>query len=67
MSDKSQQKFNKSEYDREYHRNHYKNISVVFSYADGERLERAAEQMGVTKSSYIKNAVIKQMNDDKIL
>lgn len=65
MADKPQQKFNKLEYDRQYHRTHYKNISVVFSLEDGERLERAAQRMGITKSSFIKNAVLKQLNEDQ--
>lgn len=49
--------FNKAEYDQQYHKKNYKNVSVVFKHEEAEQLEEAAAKLGMSKSAYIKEAV----------
>lgn len=58
---KTNNKFNKSEYDQAYHKKNYKNVSIVFKHDEAEQVEEAAKRAGLTKSAYIKAAVFEKM------
>ena len=56
--------FNKSEYDQEYNKRNYQNVSVVFKHNEADILEQAAEASGLTRSAYIKQAVFEKIDRD---
>lgn len=54
-------KFNKSEYDQAYHKAKYKNLAAAFTKEEAERVEAAAAAAGMTKSAFIKRAVMQEV------
>ena len=57
--------FNQAAYVQQYHREHYKKITAAFKLDEAQELERAAEAAGMTKSTYIKRAVMEQISRDR--
>ena len=53
--------FNKSEYDQAYIREHYKKITSVFTKEEAAKVETAAAAAGISKSQYIKQAVLEKI------
>lgn len=53
--------FNQAEYVKNYHREHYKQITTVFAIEEAERVAAAAAAAGMTKSSFIKAAVMEKI------
>lgn len=56
----------KSEYDKKYHKENYKNVSVAFKHEEAEALEEAAKAAGLTRSMYIKKAVAEKITNEKL-
>lgn len=59
---KIEKKFNKLEYDKQYHKEKYKQIAAVFTKEEAARVEKAANKMNVSKSSFIKSCVLDTIN-----
>lgn len=53
--------FDKLAYDRQYRKEKYKQITVVFTKEEAEKVERAAGMCGMSKSAFIKNAVLQDI------
>lgn len=53
--------FDKVAYDREYQRQHYKKLAVVCTIEEGDKIEAAAKAAGLTKSTFIKQAVFEKI------
>ena len=57
--------FDKQKYDREYQREHYKKMAVVCTIEEGTRIEQAAKAAGMTKSAYMKEAILDRINKEQ--
>lgn len=53
--------FNKAEYDQNYVKTHYKKFTSVFTIEEADHVEAAAKAAGMTKSAFIKNAVLEKL------
>lgn len=53
--------FNQSAYNQKYVNDHYKKITAVFKFDEAAELEAAANNSGMTKSQYIKTAVLEKI------
>ena len=56
--------FDKAAYDKAYHKKHYKQSTVVFTIDEANRVETAAKSAGMTKSAFIKSAVLEKLERD---
>ncbi len=56
--------FNKSEYDQHYVKTHYKKFTSVFTIEEAGQVEAAAKSAGMTKSAFIKSAVLEKLERD---
>ena len=61
---KIEKTFNKTEYDKQYHREHYKKLTAAFTKEEAARVEEAAATAGVSKSQYIKTATLEKVERD---
>lgn len=50
---KNEKKFNKSEYDRQYHKTHYNNISLRLKPNDYNIIANYCNDNGISKTAYI--------------
>lgn len=57
--------FNKSEYDQEYQRQHYKKLTAAFTKEEAAAVEAAAAAAGISKSQFIKQAVFEKIDRTK--
>lgn len=57
--------FNQAEYNAEYHKKHYKNISVVLKLDEAAALDEAVKLAGVKRSAYIKSAILEKIEREK--
>ena len=57
--------FDKKKYDRQYQREHYKKMAVVCTIEEGERIEQAAQRAGISKSAYMKAAILEKMEREE--
>ena len=46
-------KFDKKQYDKEYHKKMYSNIGLKIKHEEAERLKQAAEDRGISLQQYI--------------
>lgn len=53
--------FDKLAYDKRYRREKYKQITVVFTKEEAEKVERAAGTSGMSRSAFIKNSVLRDV------
>ena len=56
--------FNKAEYDQQYIKTHYKKFTSVFTIEEADQVEAAAKAAGMTKSAFIKSAVLEKLERD---
>lgn len=54
---KTTKEFDKSKYDKEYQRNHYRKLTAAFTKDEAATVEATAKELGLTKSAFIKAAV----------
>ena len=54
--------FNKIEYDKQYRKQHYKQITVAFDKETAQKVADASAKDNVSKSQYIKTAVLEKLN-----
>jgi hypothetical protein len=57
--------FNQAEYNKQYHKEHYKKLTAAFTKEEAEQVEAAAENAGLTKSAYIKAAVFEKIERER--
>lgn len=50
-------KFDKREYDKEYHRNHYKQVTLSLTPALKERFDQYCSKEKISRSEFIKRAL----------
>ena len=62
---KTTKTFDKAAYDLEYQRKHYKKLTGAFTKEEAARVETAARKAELTVSKYIKQAVLKQVEQDE--
>lgn len=56
--------FDQAEYIKQYQRDHYKKMAVVCTVEEGTRIEQAARTAGMTKSAYMKRAILDMVERD---
>lgn len=61
---KTTKTFDKSAYDKKYHQEKYKQLTTVFTKAEAEEVEQAAKAAGMTKSAYMKRAILDMVERD---
>jgi uncharacterized protein (DUF1778 family) len=54
-------KFNKNEYDKEYHKKNYDRINIVLKKGVREQIKAAAEKEGKSLNSFIVDAVTEKL------
>ena len=52
--------FDQAAYTKAYHKEHYKKLTAAFTKEEAERVEAAAAAAGMTKSAFIKRAVMQE-------
>ena len=57
--------FDKPAYDKEYHREKYKQLAVVLTKAEAAEVEQAAQRAGMTKSAYMKKAIFEKIEGEQ--
>ena len=62
---KTNKEFNQAEYEREYHKKHYKNLAGTFTKEEAAQVEDAVRKSGLTVSKYIKAAVFEKIEREK--
>lgn len=68
MEDNNEKKpFDYAEYVKNYQRKRYKRLGVVFSKADAAIVEKAVKQTDMTKSAFIRTAVMEKIKRDNLL
>lgn len=50
---KNEKKFNKNEYDKQYHKTHYKNICMSLKPDDYNTIDNYCNDNGISKTAYI--------------
>lgn len=58
---KINKEFNQAEYVQQYHREHYKKITAAFTKSEAAKVEAAAANAGISKSTFIKQAVFEKI------
>ena len=58
---KSKKEFDKASYDKEFQRQHYKKITAAFTKSEAAKIEAAAANAGISKSTFIKQAVFEKI------
>lgn len=58
---KINKEFNKDKYDKQYHKDHYKRATVTLTKNESEIVEHAAASAGMTKSAWIKAAIMEKL------
>ena len=56
--------FDQTEYIKQYQREHYKKMAVICAIEEGKRIEQAAKAAGMTKSAYMKRAILDMVERD---
>lgn len=62
---KLSKEFDQAAYTREYQRKHYKKMAVVCTIEEGERVEQAAKKAGLSKSEYMKRAILEKIEREE--
>lgn len=62
---KLSKEFDQAAYTREYQRRHYKKMAVVCTIEEGERVEQAAKNAGLSKSEYMKRAILEKIEREE--
>lgn len=62
---KLSKEFDQAAYTREYQRRHYKKMAVVCTIEEGERVEQAAKNAGLSKSEYMKRAIFEKIEREQ--
>ena len=62
---KIEKTFDKTAYDKKYHKEKYKQLAAVFTKEEAARVERAAASAGVSKSQYIKTATLEKVEREE--
>ena len=61
---KTEKKFDKAKYDREYQRQNYYRLNVVLPKDMRERIDQAVARSGKSKDAYIREAIEEKMLHD---
>lgn len=61
---KTEKKFDKAKYDREYQRQNYYRLNVVLPKDMRERIDQAVARSGKSKNAYIREAIEEKMLHD---
>ena len=61
----AEKNFDKKRYDREFQREHYDKMAVVCTIEEGERVEQAAKKAGLSKSEYMKRAILEKIEREE--
>ena len=54
--------FDKLQYDKQYRKDHYKQITVVLDKETAQKVADASSKENISKSQYIKTAVLEKLN-----
>ena len=57
--------FDKAAYDKNYHKTNYKQLAVVFTKAEAAEVEQAAQRAGISKSAYMKAAILEKIEREE--
>lgn len=61
---KLEKQFNQAAYTKAYHKEHYKKITAAFTIEEAEKVDAAAQSAGLSKSAFIKSAVMEKIEKD---